>query len=875
MTFYQTYTIEEAGFGTQTIRVVVSDSVSGLYLKNANCDYECDCINIDTTKETLSLSNNKFGIDELKFNIIGASTLDSDGNKYALAFCLEAEDRTKSRFIGKFFNPPEQSDPDYITKLVANSIFRGKINFNIQGTDVDWDGAIYSGVINPLRDWTFQALSIDFSMLEKAKINDRVKLEDGNTIRGIFSEPISPETDYRISDIEVDAIFKPRLAYKGNKRGGTDHYFGYFYRLGSLYKALQLYFNKAADILNEIYTGQNFTITLLESTLTIKTQPVGFRLIDFPDNYFTGDYAGLELPCIQYSTTGNSPSIYWANKKIQLTIKPGDDTEIADDIESPAFIHVRQFNDEIDVDNTLSWMQARKSSERLLNFRKCDNVLELISEVARALGCYFNLSLTKDNDITVQFLSRDASVESENTEIIDVVDASLELSGNSNEGKPTEYFGMSNNLANDGLDVINSNKGNEELSQDNYGAAFVNIWKAFDGEQTTDAKKLAEKRRELKDLKGIEFKPLILTTSPTLELEPYKLSEHYFNVDYCSAYYSNGVRVLYYPMNLIISLSKTTPAVWRRPFPERLTTGIFIRISKANMAYNSDPDLTEFYNLDENLFAPAFKIHIKHEGVEKTYSTLTEYINDLMQIDEQYYVQEYSKTVPYWNGFRKSGVSDWKNLKRGSKIPLTWNVITYNGSSFVEAPVTKTFIVNEIERSWQKPETKLKLHYEGRFSFAVSSSASTEGGIDVIPQILEGSESEVKEYDALGDIAEGEAVMLYLTGVIRAVPHHDNYGTIIGIAKNRVANGEKVFVQISGRCYSENYSSIFTGHIGEYVYCRGSVLPTLNISINCLTSETSSEDIIWILGKIETAKTFVLGIMEIPYAGHYPEPPPP
>ena len=890
MTFYQEHIVQEAGFGTQTIRITVSDSVSGLYLKNVECNYECDCIKTDSTKETLTLADNKFGIGEMKFDINGAATLNSDGNKFVNAFLLEADDRTKSRFIAIFFNPPEQSDPDYKTKLLANVVFRGKINYNIQGKDIDWKGAIYSGTINPLRDWSFQALSIDFSLLEKILINDRITLDGGTSIRGIFGHidgGSPPDNAERITTIETDAIFKPRLAYQGYPESYPWNYYtdpawfyNHFYRLGSLFKAIQLLFNKGADILNGIYPGQNFTITLLESTLTLKVQPIGFGLTK--RNLYV-PYPGATLPVPQIDIKANdAPCIYSVAKNIQLKITQGNDNEIADDLVSPIFFHERMFDYSLNIDS-MSWSATRGETEKSFGFRQYNNLSELLFEIARSLRCFVNLNLTPNNDIQVQFISVDGIVEANNTELIDVNDASINLSGNSNEGKPTTYYALANNLAMDGIDCI--------ISKDkiyNGKNPDTELYKLFEGnpEDNLALQNWETKKDNLEKYNGIEFKRLLFSTSTTVEYGDYVVANNALRFTSYAPPIGDvpAFSMIYQPINIVHYVNKDfeQPPLHTvyRAMPERLHTGLYIRVKKNNMAWSTA--VQPFYDVgtDDNLFCPCHQIHIKYDDVEKTFITLTEYINYSMGIDEQFYIQEYSLTIPYWNGFKILGTKNWKNIKLGSKIYLTWNVITWNGTDFVEAPITKIFIVNEVERKWQNPETNLKLHYEGRFSFTQSSSSGTLTGYqlnEIQPNFLINN---VKEYIAASTITSGDAVRVFLSNnvvkVESAIPMQAQYGECIGIALNSCEADEACQVQVMGTVFNNAYD--FTGHIGEYVYCQNKahgvgMQGNTNISTDLASPPAGAMyDSILLLGKIDSLNSFVLGIVEIPFEVPYSAP---
>lgn len=866
MTFYQEHIVEEAGFGSQTIRIVVSDNASDLYLQNGACNYNCDCISIETTKQSLSLSDNKFGVDELKFTINEAATQNNDGNKYVNAFLLEASDRTKSRFIAVFFNPVYTST----AALILTAQFRGKVSDKISGQDLDWKNAIYSGTINPLREWKFTALSIDYALLEKCSLIEKIPKEDGNKINGVYD---------RITTAEMDAIFKPRLAYQGiSGTTGADWFYNHFYRLGSLCDALQLMFYKAGmeyavdvytGILNELYPGQNFTVSIATSILTIKTQPTGYRL---------GDYQGY-VPQLRIGLGDPASVSYAANKKIQLKI--AQDTGIANDSDSPIYINERMFDASLNVLD-VEPLKSRIGTENNLNFKQYGNLAELLFGIARSLGCFVKFSLTGTNNINIQFVSRENNIESELTELIDVSDAALDLSGNSSEGKATTYFTTANSQAAEGQDFIT----NKEIPT-YWGQNDTDFKYLFLSPSEYVSEKLVKEnvhRDELKEKKDIEVKRLLFSTSQTLEYQRYYAKTIYpIYLLYPDLRPGHDYMLCYQPMNIVHSSVKNpTAGTISQSLPERLSTGLYIRVTKTDMEY--DPDNAPFYDLStsDNLFCPANGIHIKYDGVEESFGYtaerpkgLTDYINYLMAIDEQYYTQEYSLTVPYWSGFKKGATIKWNQIQLGSKIKLTWNVINYAGGVFTETAVTKTFIVNEIERDYQKVETKIKLHYEGRFAYTQSIAApAIKDYIQDEPQNNTTTEV-IKEFIAASAIVAGDAMMVDevvgVVGALSSIPLQTYYGKTIGIAMNDALVNETVFVQISGTVFCNAYN--FTGHIGKYVYCRKKTHTTgmqdsTNISWDLLNVASLTENSIIVLGKIDGTNSFVLGITEIPFENY-------
>jgi hypothetical protein len=83
----------------------------------------------------------------------------------------------------------------------------------------------------------------------------------------------------------------------------------------------------------------------------------------------------------------------------------------------------------------------------------------------------------------------------------------------------------------------------------------------------------------------------------------------------------------------------------------------------------------------------------------------------------------------------------------------------------------------------------------------------------------------------------------------------------IGIAKENGIGGDSILVQISGRVVSDTYNF---ESIGKQIYARTND-DGLNITEMILDSTTATEDMIISLGKIDSSKSFILGINEFPF----------
>jgi len=187
---------------------------------------------------------------------------------------------------------------------------------------------------------------------------------------------------------------------------------------------------------------------------------------------------------------------------------------------------------------------------------------------------------------------------------------------------------------------------------------------------------------------------------------------------------------------------------------------------------------------------------------------------------------------------------------------------------WVEEQVQRDYIVVGIEFNLKTPETKLKLHSLERFAFGY-----WDGNEGLLPPMINTNGYENTESDdtvttktyiiETGEvILLGDAVMLLDTGTIAKTQNYmDYHEKTIGIALQAGVAADTIIVQLSRRVQLDVYT--FT-NIGSQIFARtnGS---GINLSEDILTEADESQQIIIIMGKIDSANSFILNIEEFSF----------
>ncbi len=848
MTFYEEYTRHEKYFGVHTLRFVVSDTFEDLFKEtwDAGDGLEVDIFQTGNISLKLEDQDNTQGVDELSIDIY-QSDCRTNTELNAFFFFLEARDITKSRFCTVLF------DPVFSGGVALDSCvwFIGKVSEKMQAQDLKWNRtADYAKVITPQRVWKCKAYSFDISIFDRIKMwckdnTDLITKPDGSTTLPLIHTVTKPYVqDGRITGVDLKEIFSPRLTY------GTDYVNAnkYIYEapLANLYDILQLLFDKTEDIILDI-TGSALTLTLEESSIGLQTSYIEYTLLQTNSGNYLNEVE---------STNIND------NHKILLKLSPtGSGIDVETGLEYSSIYITRRLVNPYwyrHVDGTTGLFPTDETVDDInevdkdMAFINYGTLTTLLHEIARSLNCYLVCRTTVAGGISIKFMSKDSISEADKVYLKDANNPTISFSSILST-KPTEVFSLSTMFTVDGEDVLRNTGYSTKLME-------------------SDKKKAAKIDRDRKkEVNNIESKRLLFSTAWTMR---------YIN--------QGSILGILVPMNAVTASDEFITGVDEDWYPQTETefgevkqtwSGMCERLTSALYIKTTPKEAYQISKLgaDTPVWRPATKIfsNLAGENIEK--NTLAEFINYTTEHAVQYYENTYEMTVPWWSGFSKSeDGSDplWSNLVIGSKIPLNEVIRIFDGSSWLPYLHSEdaVFIVMEITRSTEKPETKIKLQGDsknayGVWSGSVNSLTALSYSYDTyrnIEFLVDGIS--VKKYDiAAGNtITEGESVMVQSDGtVIKTIAHSSYRGLVKGIALETGDGDDEdtknIAVQLKGRVYVEDWD--FTGYIGKQLFVRTAISGT-NISYSLLYEPTETEDMIIYLGKIDGEHSFIMDIHE-------------
>ena len=798
MNYRQTYKFREDGLGWQSVLFVVSDDYNELYSVIGN---ETDIFLLENIKQDLNTEEGRFAIDELTFSINQASCKD-DNDLKALFFVMDASDIRVNRYCAIFFDDEPNID---------SLMFIGKVNSKLSGEDLLWRSEEYKVNIDPLREYSFTALSFDISILEEARITgDIYKIVDNQEIR---IDNISER--WEANDLQAyKDVFKHRLFYGLDRNVIGALVTQYFRPLGNIYDVLNKYLELSENIINE-KLNIPMTFNLLNSSLGISLQPTGYDVYSYGDN---------QNPI---------PRSEWIPKQVQNTV----DAEITNDSTKAIYIHYKLVNPYIHkmLPFNVNLANSISNTNRQNSFYAFSSVADILFEIAKSFACYVRLTYKAGDNIDIEFLSRGALYENNYTYIIGVNDANFDTSS-IQITKKNRYYSTSNNYAKDGFDRFAEDSSRNPIVSNSYEEDFK--LRSFEKEKY-----------------NLEYEKLIFSISPTLFTGANRLP-----FTHCE------------PLNFLPSPTYVIKESWEEPHQitdkdnillpsEYLHSGIFIELPQA-----PESEVNTFLN-GHKVVRPASGLVTKIDGVNKHFNSLHDYVNETMARDKQYYEIEYSITVPYWNGFAKSengSNPNWRNIKLGSKIQLSEVVKRYINNNWTTQRITRDYVVVGIERNLQQPETKLKLHSLERFAYgywdgALSDLPDDEFSMIPTDKFVGIDYVEYEIHDDANPINCGDAVMIVDSNKIaRTINISEYYGKTIGIALEAGEAGDFIKVQISGRVVCNDYNFAQpTGQVFARINNYG-----LNVTETILPEAITTENMVIILGKKVSNNSFILDIKE-------------
>jgi hypothetical protein len=442
-------------------------------------------------------------------------------------------------------------------------------------------------------------------------------------------------------------------------------------------------------------------------------------------------------------------------------------------------------------------------NEQQYSFLRCKTFTELLYALADSFRVYVRFWQPNTTDLHIQFLSRN---EVERPQVYwrdaEEGDINLTLSTSEREGS-TKHAGVACVWALDGHDVF--------------------ITDGFDKRASSTLNRPRNGEAPL------------LTVSPTLTQlaisEDAGRTNIWAHLPHNSVFYNGGAPEAYNDSPYKASLG--------------IHTGIYVRCNVIDEKV--DPFVPK-------IFLPAAMVHATIDGVDETFTSLSEYSNRVKGRDATYFMAEYNLTIPYFNS--------WAQMP-GDVLSIGWNMLELGCKVVIqEGGVDREFVVVGIERQLSYPETKVRLHALSRVAF--SPPAANPDPLQPIfmsdPSIEDSTveDTPTAVYIADAAIEVGDAVaadpLQPPTHCIRATSTQTMYGRIIGIAMSAATAGNPVSVRTAGRVQVDTWS--FTP--GKRVFVRTATHPASNVSQTPLLGKTVSEDLHAIIGVADSTTSMII-----------------
>jgi len=775
MTFYQKKTIIEDGLGKKTFLISVSDSLTGLF--DLSAGNEVNCFEIKDTNEDLDIGQAEFTKDSLSFELLHTPTISSVIDAKAFYFTLESQNIELKRNIAIWINPTY--DVSGTTLLANNIAFMGQIKPKMSANDIKWYDSIYGEYINPDRDWKLQAFDFTTEIIDanfKEVIDYFVNRGDeASNIVGSNGNGL----DGRDWALNTEGVYNDFLEwYVVHVQDRLGH---------SLFKNESYYYDKDNNDNNDIivtaepnnnrrYYSEvrnlhlcNFHLVMTELLKSISEmkQLNGLNIIIDQTNCNHDFYAGSlkgQIAKNGYSRNVNNKGAYYKTQHMYW-----DDGQILTDSANPKIL---KFGQEVD-SFYLSWVNFDpKEGDENFSFQQKETLGSVLVWIAACFGMYIKFYYGSDAALHIRFTSRKDIIK-DNVLIKDVEKASINTENKYLRRKKIAFIGQTHQAI---AEILESKQKKDifEITKFDGDLLFVNGENFMPSKQTQNNNSVQEKdsQRSLLTIGFPFIQPKNLQRDSVLinnTITPYykktigRLYDgQYGGIDKNGKHYGFQKHILFNSF-LVVGIPTDEES-----YPTRLLDGDFLDNSNWNYeekeGYYANNLIyfktTENKNLNgiskiRDYYEPVLKIGNYELGDKTTNKSVTFWsLSDMMnkyytEVDEFYYKTEYSLTVPFLSGFKKSldGITplsedeSFQNLKLGSVFltkedridPVSGNVITQNYE----------YLVVGIKRKFSEPETTIRLQLKERFSFygTIKDTSSFQSNFystqTITPEIIE------------------------------------------------------------------------------------------------------------------------------------------
>lgn len=469
------------------------------------------------------------------------------------------------------------------------------------------------------------------------------------------------------------------------------------------------------------------------------------------------------------------------------------------------------------------WLLTPPKDQRAASWLRYETLAELLYAVAQALGMFVEIIQTSGTAVTIRLSSRAALVGGE-VLIKDATEAERDLTALDVEDEPL-FRGDAWHLTREGFQKFY-------------------YWQTYG----------AESRDTSHTLNSIAKvgEPLALTLSaPKRALRGLGQDIYTFK--------ENGSQLANIPHNAVF-WGETERTLWAQEdgLQKRVQQNAEAVHTAIYMQATGHDETGIDHGVDGlTILAPVAHVNTQIGGVDRGYTELSAYANDLYGSDRALFESEYQISSQYTCSFRAvvDGPMDWRHMATARTVTL--DAVTY--------------VVRSVTRPFGRAGTRIGLHAESRFAFAEPEPAPVP--LDDPPDV-DGimTNNDLQGLDVVtGSVSQFNLVARRSDGTLeRALAHHDHFARVVGIALSDATDGEYLYWQATGRVFV-GFDLPFSPGDRLFLRTPDGVLPAwINISTTALegVDEVTEEDMYLEIGQMEASGVLNLDIK--PGAVYYP-----
>lgn len=811
-TYQQKWTHTEDGYGAATSVIRISDTDAGLLVPESGAT-DVGFFDVGNVEEQLEDKDAALVEDAFSFSANQAMITDADTDEIAcLQLLRTAIDPTVRVFVAVFLDAP-----DPVTGYtIDQAAYVGEVSHDQSEEDLIWYGVEWDSTPSPLKTINFENKPLADALF------DDVKLED--IINGLEED---------LPDPAIEGITKDWMdANVENKQGWT------YKQIGSAPDGLYVKYHMLCP-LNKVLRKLSDLFALHSERKTGKSVSVVFDRVVLDGEYIPGRMKPRDDSFYQLGTESESIPGTWRKKVEWYNIKTTDKRKLAldpdaapPDDEEQIYIDFKQISYgkypesgnypdgwydkfwlltvwEINEDESLEFMWQNHA----------ETFSDLLYGIAYDLGLKLKLSFDDASTIRVSYIPFSTFVKPR-AYLKDAEKASLDLELVDPDENRRE--GFSSPMARD-------------------GKWYLQSWKS---DKTPISSPLDKRYR------NGDFKRALLTLSPTRW-------DHYYSGKVNDEPVSGSITHMTNTfVENIASGSNASSLAYRDLSDDKLemwnkagqaitqTSAIYLNVKQLE---------ADKYHPDEPLdfFAPACKLVMNIDGVDKEFEELSEYTGFARERTTDLTKLSKKITVPYLHGFSLSSDGSnphWSNIRVGSEVVL--DSITYTVMKITR---------NLAQRKTDLELVAVELASEVADAIAVTTTQSSKGGAkknseDPGTDAIIGTSSNAiyKDSYELGEtIAKGKHVWYKSDGKIyESDGAAEEFGRGVGILlRDGVAGDLREVLELGEFAFD---TAVLTP--GSKVYLRKDAGSGLNVSHTPLTDKVGTEVLYKELGVAQSDK---------------------